>query len=463
MGKILDFTEIDKNGDDFELLIRELLYNKGLEVYWSGKGPDGGKDLLCIERYQSHFKWFTRRWLVQCKHNAHSGKAVGTQDLGNVENSCTLYNADGYFLVCSTFPSAAVVNILDGIEKNGKITTAFWDYRALERQLLVPENWSIINMFFPNSAKQLGWQISKIDSYFWHANYKGNIFYFALRIGTNCDYYLKYIAERLDELNRLKLPEHHYIRLRAAYYDDKYTNFMLYLDYLIPQGTSKEDLKPSAEMVKVCNERIINGVYYDVDLKIYDYNGSSDNFDLDHQSYYAYYIPNFKTGMRREKSGHFNSIFRDDPREFTEELKNDAFNALSEAFGKLPFVRILKATNASVENLAYFSDNFSWRDTIDGLNYQIQNFFDVEIRFECDEFEKLCELLSTFPTSVVQYFELEQHHIFLPDEGYDKDEDALYTLKIMVHPAIGVSKLQFRQYLNQYMIEITEKVIEFQT
>lgn len=61
--------------------------------------------------------------------------------------------------------------------------------------------------------------------------------------------------------------------------------------------------------------------------------------------------------VEREKSGRFNSIFKDDPREFTEELKNDAFDALSEAFEKLSFVRILKATNASVENLAYFS---SW-------------------------------------------------------------------------------------------------------
>lgn len=459
---MLDFKEIDKNGDDFELLIRELLYNKGLEVYWSGKGPDGGKDLLCIERYQSHFKWFTRRWLVQCKHNAHSGKAVGVSELGGIENSCGLYNADGYFLVCSTFPSATVVSTLDGIERNGKITTAFWDCRALERQLLVPENWSIVNMFFPDSVKRLGWQISKIDSYFWHANYRGNIFYFALRIGTKCDYYLKYIAERLDELNQLKLPKNHYIRLRAVYFDDKYTNFMLYLDYLLPQGTAEEDFELSDDIIEVCNNRIIDGIYYNIDLKVYDYNGSSDNFDIDHQSYYAYYISNFKTGMERKKKGYFNSVFKDSPRKFTEELKNEAFDVLSEIFGKLSFVRILKATNASVENLAYFSDNFSWRDTIDGLNYQIQNFFDAEIRFECDEFDKLCELLSTFPTSVMQHFELEQHHIFLPGEGYDKDENALYTLKITVHPAIGVSKLQFRQYLNQYITEITKKVMDFQ-
>lgn len=42
---MIDFKELDKDGNDFELLIRELLYNKGLEVYWSGKGIDGGKDL----------------------------------------------------------------------------------------------------------------------------------------------------------------------------------------------------------------------------------------------------------------------------------------------------------------------------------------------------------------------------------------------------------------------------------
>lgn len=63
-NKYIDFKELDKNGDDFELLIRELLYNKGLGVYWSGKGPDGGRDLLCIEKYKSEFKSTNKRWLV---------------------------------------------------------------------------------------------------------------------------------------------------------------------------------------------------------------------------------------------------------------------------------------------------------------------------------------------------------------------------------------------------------------
>lgn len=458
---MLDFKELDKDGDDFELLIRELLYNKGLEVYWSGKGPDGGKDLLCIERYQSCFKEFNRRWLVQCKHNAHSGKSVGVSELGGIENSCGLYNADGYLLVCSTFPSATVVKTLEGIEDNKKITTAFWDYRTLERQLLVPENWSIVNMFFPNSSKRLGWQISKIDSYFWHASYNGNIFYFSLRLGTNCDYYLKHIGERLDELNQLKLPPNHHIRFRAVYFDEKNTNFMLYIDYLLPQDTP-EGFKPSADVINFCNDRVVEGISYDVDLKIYEYNPYSDHFDLDHRSYYAYYISNFKLGMNREKPDFFNIVFRDDTREFTEETRISAFNDLVDAFGTIPFIHSLNATNANVEKISCFSDNFSWEDTIKGSDFQIDNFFNVNIRFECTDFDELCKLLSTFPTSVAQHFELEQHHIFLPDVGYDKVENSLYSLKIMVHPCVAISKLGFRKHLNQYMVEIKNSILSFQ-
>jgi HJR/Mrr/RecB family endonuclease len=137
---MLDFKELSVNGDDFELLIRELLYNKGLEVYWSGKDQDGGKDLLCIERQESCFKNSSKRWLIQCKHNAHSGKSVGIGDLDNIVDSCTEHNATGYLLVCSTYPSSGVVKRLEGIQNSGTITTAFWDCKVLERELLKPEN-----------------------------------------------------------------------------------------------------------------------------------------------------------------------------------------------------------------------------------------------------------------------------------------------------------------------------------
>lgn len=46
---MLNFKELPEDGNDFELLVRELLYNRGLEVYWSGKGADGGKDLYVLK------------------------------------------------------------------------------------------------------------------------------------------------------------------------------------------------------------------------------------------------------------------------------------------------------------------------------------------------------------------------------------------------------------------------------
>ena len=455
---MLDFKEIDKSGDDFELLVREMLYNKGLEVYWSGKGPDGGKDLLCIEKYKSNFKIFSRRWIVQCKHYAHSEKAVGISELGSIENTCKANNADGYLLVCSTFPSSTVVDMLDKIEKNSNLNIAFWDCKTLERQLLVPENWSLVNMFFPNSSRLIGWQLSKIDTYFWNASFQRNIFYIALRIGTNCNCCLNNISALIAELNQLKLPKNHYIRIRAVYFDDKYSNYLIYLDYLVPAEEKEKNIEPSEDVIEFCNERIVDGLYYDVDLKIIPYHGYSDNFDLDHQSYYSFNIPFFKTGMKRQEDRRLVSVLRDDSRALTENIKIQAFNALVSAFDKLDFVKILRAINANIENLSYFSDNFSWDDIIQHSDCNIENFFSTVIRFKCYDFDKLINLLNTFPTSVDQHFELEQHHIFLPDEGYDSDEDSLYSLMIRVHPCVGSSKFQFRLLLNKYMNEIADKI-----
>ena len=192
---MIDFKELPVDGDDFELLVRELLHNKGLEVYWSGKGADGGKDLLCIEKHESCFKSSTQRWLVQCKHNAHAGRAVGKSDLDSIVDSCAEHNTTGFLLVCSTFPSSSLVKRMEEIQNTKGIITQFWDCRYLERELLKPTNWSIANLFFPQSLSNCGWNISAIEPSFWHASYRGNILYIATRIGTNCNHFLTEIEE----------------------------------------------------------------------------------------------------------------------------------------------------------------------------------------------------------------------------------------------------------------------------
>ena len=103
---MLDFKELDQNGETFELLIRDILARKGFQVQWSGRGADGGKDIICIERRDSFFAADSKKWLVQCKHNARSGKSVSHSDLDDIVDSCTQHNAEGYLLACSTQPSS---------------------------------------------------------------------------------------------------------------------------------------------------------------------------------------------------------------------------------------------------------------------------------------------------------------------------------------------------------------------
>ena len=149
---MFDFKELPKDGTAFELLVRELLYRRGLEVYWTGKGPDGGKDIVCIERVAGNFNTFEKRWVVQCKHNAHSGKAVSSDDVPSIVENCLANDATGYLLACSTYVSSGLSESLHGIHGNGKsnISTAVWDGTKIEMELLKPQNWDIAVTFFRN-------------------------------------------------------------------------------------------------------------------------------------------------------------------------------------------------------------------------------------------------------------------------------------------------------------------------
>jgi Restriction endonuclease len=106
---MLDFTQLPKDGVDFERLIREMLLAMGYRAYWSGKGPDGGRDLLCVEERESIFRPDSRTWLIECKHFARAGRSVGVDDLGDILTKCAQHSADAYLLACSTQPSSSVV------------------------------------------------------------------------------------------------------------------------------------------------------------------------------------------------------------------------------------------------------------------------------------------------------------------------------------------------------------------
>lgn len=451
---MLDFKELGVSGDDFEILVRELLYNKGLEVYWSGKGADGGKDLLCIEKPLSNFKSIEKRWVVQCKHNANKGRAVSPGDLEDIVGVCDEHNAQGYILACSTYPSSALVKRFEHIQNNKKITTVFWDSRSIERELLKPDNWNLANMFFPKSMSNSEWRISTIDPDFWHANFMGNIFYMSARLGTNYNYFLKDMEQVICKVKNEKLPKDWILRLRAAHFDEKNTNYRLYLDCLIPIQDNEQEYDLRNTVTQFEQEEIMEGVAYEFDILTYRYNSGSDHFDMDHKDYYLPFLEVFKYGSSRE--GDRNFIYANPIRErdISEEIVNAEFGRLCKRWELFPFIHILKCTNAKIEFIDQFSEHFAWNSIISNADYDIDNFFVAQIRFECTDFDKLKKILNVMPQSVEKYFELSKNYIVLPNEGFEEEENSIYTIKFSVHPASIGSKIQFRKMMNQYLREI---------
>lgn len=80
---VLDFTEISEahvaNGqqDSFELFAREFLAFIGYEIERNpDRGADGGRDIIAREMRSGVGSQTIVRWLVSCKHKAHSGRSV---------------------------------------------------------------------------------------------------------------------------------------------------------------------------------------------------------------------------------------------------------------------------------------------------------------------------------------------------------------------------------------------------
>lgn len=294
---MLDFKELSKDGQDLELLTREILFSLGHRVYWSGRGPDSGKDLVFIEEYKSILAPSSKKWLVQCKHKAESSNAVGTGELDGILDSCAQHECEGYLLVTSTYPSSTVAGRLEDITSspNNHITATYWDSVKIEQILSTPDLWVIAQRFFPISTQ--GWKIYATERpNNWVANYKGFYFHISNRIGSDHMYQLEYIEEKVEEIIKSSdtLPGKHFFRLRSIYFDDKHGTYTWYIDYMHPHGTQPVK-SPTGDFDFFFSEEW-NENY---DFKTTTYLEHSDHYDKDHYDYYDPHVGQFILGMKR--------------------------------------------------------------------------------------------------------------------------------------------------------------------
>jgi hypothetical protein len=141
MAAILDFKEIpranvsDGEQDRFEFFARDFLEYLGYKIVTGpNRGADGGVDVLVEEKRTGVGGATVIRWLVSCKHKAHSGQSVTPQDEANIRDRVEANNCHGFIGFYSTLPSTGLSKNLEGMR--GKIEYQIFDNEKIEKDLL---------------------------------------------------------------------------------------------------------------------------------------------------------------------------------------------------------------------------------------------------------------------------------------------------------------------------------------
>jgi hypothetical protein len=457
----MDFKELPADGQAFEQLVRELLFSLGLHVEWSGRGPDGGRDLLCREMLIGQFAPQTRTWLVQCKHKAHSGDSVGINDLDDIVTSCTQHNATGYLLACSTQPSSGVVNRLEGVSNNNSnmLTAICWDAVMLERLLSQPRQWAIAQRFMPASCGN--WLIYATEApNDFVAHYAGYVFHLTNRIGSRVAHHLPSIAARITELEAVQLPTSHFIRPRAVWYNDKAGSYTWYIDYMRPDAEAPAISRAVLLDLLKDGWALDDGQIYNWDINFVRYLGWSDHYDEDHYDYYTRYLSNFLRGTPRERSDREEYWATQQEIEDFESARARAarasFDAMVEALRGLSYLCVLRAVNCNPEVLWRMERRFDWSDLLQEFDADTDNIFTATLFLEIEDQTKFFDLLSRLPNDGDRHFRASRVFVFLPGEGLDTGPDELlFDVKLMVHPAKLTNQRAVRAEFNAYFDEIT--------
>jgi len=157
---ILDFKEIPEANtgsgfqDTFELFSRDFLEDLGFEIIQHpDRGPDGKKDLIVGEVRKGLGGSTSIRWMVSCKHYAHSGKSVSDTDELDIIDRVYKHKCQGFMGVYSTIPATSLNTKLN--ENKDKIEYQVYDRERIEKLLLVDtKGINLARRYFPISIER---------------------------------------------------------------------------------------------------------------------------------------------------------------------------------------------------------------------------------------------------------------------------------------------------------------------
>jgi len=162
---VINFKEIpeskpskEKPGtqDEFELFARDFLEFMGYTIASNpDRGADEGKDLIVEERRTGVGGETTIRWLVSCKHLAHSGESVKPKVEQNINDRVASHCCQGFIGMYSTLQSSGLSKTLEGLKSSFEVQV--FDGERIEKHLLASSNGIILaRRYFPHSIKT--WQ-----------------------------------------------------------------------------------------------------------------------------------------------------------------------------------------------------------------------------------------------------------------------------------------------------------------
>jgi hypothetical protein len=159
MEKIVDFKELQSDGDRFEHVVTRILQRKGFKMIRKRAiGPDKGRDFIFEESLDSLVKPKKRKWVVQCKLSVSN---VGFSGVNNIEKTLKVYGAESYLLVVSSDVTVSLIDYLDSF--SGEYDIDRWTYHELQEELLM--NLDIFSEYFPKSytGYMERWHRTEID------------------------------------------------------------------------------------------------------------------------------------------------------------------------------------------------------------------------------------------------------------------------------------------------------------
>lgn len=154
---MIDFREIPQanksNGgqDRFEQFACDFLETIGFKIIRRpDRGPDGKKDLIVSDTRTGVSGETTIKWLVSCKHFAHSDNSVKDTDEPDIYDRVLKHNCQGFLGFYSTLPSSTLSDKLYALRDRIEGTT--YDSTRIERELLsCNQKERLLASYFPDS------------------------------------------------------------------------------------------------------------------------------------------------------------------------------------------------------------------------------------------------------------------------------------------------------------------------